>query len=49
MDENFYWNVFKNTGRVESYLSYKSAQNTNTQNTQNTNDKAPETKTQRGL
>ncbi len=40
MDENFYWNVFKNTGSVESYLSYKSAQNTNTQNIQNTNDKA---------
>ena len=23
MDENFYWDVFKNTGSIESYLTYK--------------------------
>ncbi len=23
MDDNFFWNVFKNTGSVESYLAYK--------------------------
>lgn len=33
MDENFFWNVFTNTGSVESYLTYKSAENANSQST----------------
>ena len=32
MDENFYWDVFKNTGSIESYLTYKTASEINMQN-----------------
>jgi hypothetical protein len=39
MDNNFFWDVFTNTGSVESYLAYKSAESikTNDTQTQNTN------------
>ena len=37
MDENFFWNVFKNTGSVESYLTYKTMESTVQNQTQQTN------------
>lgn len=40
MDDKFFWDVFKNTGSVESYLTYKtieSMQSTQNINQQNTN------------
>ena len=37
MDDKFFWDVFKNTGSVESYLTYKTISEFNTQNTQNQN------------
>ncbi len=37
MDNNFFWDVFKNTGSVESYLTYKSMENIKNNDTQKQN------------
>ncbi|MBE7054437.1 MAG: YqzL family protein [Ruminococcaceae bacterium] len=29
MDEKFFWDVFKNTGSIESYLTYKTVSEMN--------------------
>lgn len=38
MDNNFFWNVFTNTGSIESYLAYKSSESVKTNDTQTQNE-----------